>query len=170
MTNDILALKKNCEESQKNLLLLSGRAVKVCEEIIGICTERRNTFGDVRDERAGREILDMCFSRVEKINSISNEVLDQVLTIYNSVMKYSEIGGSAIGSFSTSYFFSAASEIGRAFEMLFEREVKAALNGIIDGLDLDGNGTNVNIHAVVSNAAKIAISVSKATKFYFEEG
>ena len=169
MTNEIVTLKQKCENSKNDLERLSVKTVALCEDIINVCNERKNMFGEAMNDGAKAEVVSICYSRIKEIDSLSKNALENVLTIYNSVMKFSEIRNTAAVSFNNVYFFSLIGELGGAFERIFEREIPSMLNDIIKGLDLDNNGVSVDMHLVISSAAKIAISVSKATKFYFSE-
>lgn len=169
MTNEIVTLKQKCQNAKNDLEKLSGRTVMICEDIINVCNSRKNMFGDAMNDSAKAEVVSICYSRIKEINSLSKNALEDILTIYNSVMRFSEIRNTSSVEFNNVYFFSLIGELGGAFEGIYEREIPSMLNDMIKGLDLDNNGANVNMHLVISSAAKIAIFVSKATKFYFSE-
>ena len=50
-----------------------------------------------------------------------------------------------------------------------EKDIQNALNNIVSGLNIDNDGDKIDAKVVISGIKQIANSVSKATKFYFNE-
>ena len=177
--SDVTILKVKCEKSIKQLKEISLGGMAECEQIIRVCDERMNMFGAPKDERSRAEAVDICFKKLKKINELTQNALDAVLIIYSSVLKYNELAStppykktgtySSADIFSSSYFFALANEIGNVFEDLFESDVPSLINCIIEGLDLDNDGADINMSTVASSSRNIANSVSKATNYYLKE-
>ena len=177
--NDVNILKRRCDESLKKLKKISIELIGECEQIISVCNDRKNMFGSSKDEKARAETLDLCVKKLKAINALSQSALDSVLTIYTSVMKFNELGSTPHSTKTTgyssediisySYFFTLANKIGNVFEDLFESDLPKLLNGIVEGLDLDNNGTRINMNSVIANTKSITNSVSKATNYYLKE-
>lgn len=179
MVNDIIVLRDRCECAENKLKAISVKTVTLCEKILSVCNERTTAFGDPKNEKAKSEIIDICVKCIKEINSFSEHALEQINIIYRSVIKYNELGStplykksstySSADIFTYSYFFTLANEIGNVFEDIYEKDIPNAINEVLNGLDIDGNGTYLKMSVVTSSVKKIANTVLKATKFYFNE-
>ena len=179
MANEIIILKNRCEKAEVELKALSTSIVILCEKTLSLCKEQTDIFGEPKNEKSKSEIIDRCIKFANQINSFSNSALYQINIIYQSILKYSEYGstplykrsGAKLSSdiFTYSYFFTLANEIGNVFEDIFEKDIPSAINEALKGLDIDRDGANLKMSTVTSSIRKIANTVSKATKFYFNE-
>lgn len=179
MANDIIVLRDRCENAENELKAMATKIIVLCEKMISECNERATTFGEPKNEKAKSEMIDLCVKYVQEINLLSDAALEQINVIYLSVIKYNEFGSTPLykqtGTYSRfdiltySYFFSLAKEIGNVFEDLFEKYIPITLNDILNGLDIDNDGAALKISVIVTSTKKITNSVSKATKFYFNE-
>jgi len=179
MINDIIVLRDRCKRAENELKAIGVKTVTLCEKILSVCNERTTAFGDPKNEKAKSEIIDICVKCIKEINSLLEVALEQINIIYQSVIKYNELGSTPLykksGTYSSadiftySYFFTLANEIGNVFEDIFEKNIPDAINEVLNGLDFDKDSTYLKMSAVTSSTKKIANTVSKATKFYFNE-
>lgn len=179
MANEIIILKNRCEKAENELKALSASIVSLCEKTLSVCKRETDIFGELKNEKSKSDIIEHCVTFAKEINSFSNSALDQINIIYQSILKYSEYGstplykrsGAKLSSdiFTYSYFFTLANEIGNVFEDIFEKDIPDASNEVLNGLDIDRDGAHLRMSIVISSIRKIANTVSKATKFYFNE-
>ena len=137
-----------------------------------ICKDHSNIFGDLKNRSSKTHIIDICTDFIKDTSRSLKSALDCVAKIYSSVIRYNEIlsTSSSADILNDSHFFARASKIGNVFEDLFEKEIPRALNNIFSALSPDTNESPTNMGEIISNIQKIAISVSKTTNLYLNEG
>ena len=161
MTNDIIILKNNCDAAIADLSTISRKVISLCNKMLDACSVRTTAFGEPKNDKAKCEIVETCVKYIKQINALSDEALGCVGIIYRSIIKYNELWNTP--------YFSLANEIGNVFEDLYEKDVPQALNDALTALDIDNDGAQIKVNSVTLSVKKIANSVSKATKFYFNE-